>query len=166
MVTGIRDVKLCKRLLPDNKLTLEKALDIVRAAESTEVQMKEMNLQAGLHAVRQTQNEDESNEAAPKLDNVATKDGKYSGRNHEKRKCPAFGQTCRKCGIKNHFAAKCQWLPCKIKIDSIWAQPKQLKTKFVKPNGDVQFLMDTGAECIAFDCVPESDGRYGSQEIR
>ena len=106
-----------------------------------------MNLQAGLHAVRQTQNEDESNEAAPKSDNVATKDGKYSGRNQEKRECPAFGQACRKCGIKNHFAAKCQWLPCKIKIDSIWAQPKQLKTKFMKPNGDVQFLMDTGAEC-------------------
>ena len=40
LVTGIRDVKVRERLLRDNKLTLEKALDIVRAAESTEVQMK------------------------------------------------------------------------------------------------------------------------------
>ena len=34
--------------------------------------MKEMNFQAGLHAVRQTQNEAEPNEAAPKSDKVAT----------------------------------------------------------------------------------------------
>ena len=164
LVTGIRDVKVRERLLRDNKLTLEKALDIVRAAESTEVQMKEMNLQAGLHAVRQTQNEDESNEAAPKSDKVAIKDCKYCGRNHEKRKCPAFGQTCRKCGIKNHFAAKCQ---AKNRVAAMQDQDRfylgTTKTGENKvretvtltmlnqgddvPNGDVQFLMDTGAEC-------------------
>ena len=44
LVTGIRDVQVRERLLRDYKLTLEKALDIVRAAESTEVQTKEMNL--------------------------------------------------------------------------------------------------------------------------
>ena len=164
LVTGIRDVKVRERLLRDNKLTLEKALDIVRAAESTEVQMKEMNLQAGLHAVRQTQNEDESNEAGPKSDKVAIKDCKYCGRNHEKRKCPAFGQTCRKCGIKNHFAAKCQ---AKNRVAAMQDQDRfylgTTKTGENKvretvtltmlnqgddvPNGDVQFLMDTGAEC-------------------
>ena len=90
MVTGIRNVKLRERLRRDNKLTLEKALDILRPAESTEVQMKEMNLQVGLHAVRQTQNQDEANEAAPKSDKVAVKYFKYCGRNHEKRKCPAL----------------------------------------------------------------------------
>ena len=85
-----RDVKVLERLLRDNKLYLEQARDIVRAAESTEVQMKEMTLQAGLHAVRQTQNYDESNEAVQKSDKLITKECKYCGRNHEKRKC----QTC------------------------------------------------------------------------
>jgi hypothetical protein len=108
LVTGIRDAKVRERLLRDNKLTLEKALDIVRAAESTTAQMKEMNLEAGIHAVRQTQQHDGSKEDVPKSDKVVIKDCKYCGRDHEKRKCPAFGQTCRKCGVKNHFAVKCQ----------------------------------------------------------
>lgn len=65
LVTGIRIAKVRERLLRDNKLTLEKALDIVRAAESTAVQMKDMNLEAGLHAVRQTQPLEESKEDPP-----------------------------------------------------------------------------------------------------
>ena len=164
LVTGIGDVKVDQRLLRDNKLNLEKALNIIRAAENTEVQMKEMNLQAGLHAVRQTQNENESNEAAPKSDKVAIKDCKYCGRNHKKCKCLAFGQTYRKCGIKNHFAAKCQ---AKNRVAAMQDQDgfylgttkigenKVCETVTLTmlnqgddvPNGDVQFLMDTGAEC-------------------
>ena len=164
LVTGIRDAKVRERLLRDNKLTLEKALDIVRAAESTTAQMKEMNLEAGIHAVRQTQQHDGSKEDVPKSDKVVIKDCKYCGRDHEKRQCPAFGQTCRKCGVKNHFAVKCQ---AKSKVSAVHDQDRfylgTTKTgeKEVRatvtltmlnevddvPNGDVQFLMDTGAEC-------------------
>ena len=77
---------------------------------------------------------------------------------------PAFGQTCRKCGIKNHFAAKCQ---AKNRVAAMQDQDRfylgTTKTGENKvretvtltmlnqgddvPNGDVQFLMDTGAEC-------------------
>ena len=164
LVTGIRDAKVRERLLRDNKLTLEKALDIVRAAESTTAQMKEMNLQVGLHAVRQTQKQDEPNEAVPKSEKGMIKDCNYCGRVHEKRKCPAFGQFCRKCGVKNHFAAKCQ---AKNKVAAMQDQDRfylgttktgenivretvtltMLNQVDDTPNGDLKFLMDTGAEC-------------------
>ena len=164
LVTVIRDAKVRERLLRDNKLTLEKALDIVRAAESTTAQMKEMNLEAEIHAVRQTQQHDRSKEDVPKSDKVVIKDCKYCGRDHEKRKCPAFGQTCRKCGVKNHFAVKCQ---AKSKVSAVHDQDqfylgttktgeKEVRATVTLtmlnevddvPNGDVQFLMDTGAEC-------------------
>ena len=42
-----RDVKVLERLLRDNKLYLEQARHIVRAAESTEVQMKEIEFAGG-----------------------------------------------------------------------------------------------------------------------
>ena len=164
LVTGIRDEKVRERLLRDNKLTLEKALDIVRAAESTAAQMKEMNLEAGLHAVRQTPQRDESKEGLSKHDKEVIKDCKYCGRDHEKRKCPAFNQICRKCGLKNHFAAKCH---ARNKVAAVQDQDRfylgitktgdnkvretvtltMLSEVDDVPNGDVQFLMDTGAEC-------------------
>ena len=62
--------------------------------------------------------------------------------------------------MKQSARLKIEWLPCKIKIDSIWAQPKTDENKVREtvtltmlnqgddvPNGDVQFLMDTGAKC-------------------
>ena len=138
LVTGIRDENVRERLFRDNKLTLEKALNIARAAESTAAQMKEMNLEAGLHAVRQTPQRDESKEGLSKHDKELIKDCKYCGRDHEKRKCPAFNQICRKCGLKK---SPCSKVPCQkyggccagsIKIDFIWASPKRGTTKFVK----------------------------------
>ena len=122
--------------------------------------MKEMNLQAGLHAVRQTQNYNESNEAIQKSDKLITKECKYCGRNHEKRK----SQTCRECGITINFPAKCQ---AKNRVAAMKGQDRfyldTIKTGENKvcetvpftmlnqggdvPNGDVKFFMDTGAEC-------------------
>ena len=33
---------------------------------------------------------------------------KFCNRQHGKRNCPAFGQVCRSCGRRNHFAAVCK----------------------------------------------------------
>ena len=38
-----------------------------------------------------------------KLDNCD-----YCGHSHNKGNCPAYGKTCNKCGIKNHFEKKCR----------------------------------------------------------
>ena len=145
-VTGIRDAKVRERLLRDNKLTLENAVDIVRAAERTAVQMKDMNLEAGLSAVRQTQQHNESKEDVSKFNKPEIKHCKYCGRDHDRRKCPAFGQICRKCGVKNHLAAKCQ---AKNKVAAVQDKVRfyltltMLKEEDGVPNVAIQFLMDT-----------------------
>ena len=35
------------------------------------------------------------------------------GRKHEKEKCPAYGEKCRKCGKPNHFAIVCRSQPAR-----------------------------------------------------
>ena len=92
------------------------------------------------------------------------KDCKYCGRDHEKRKCPAYGQTCRNCNAANHFAAK---YPNKNRICTVLelekfhlgaarraGQEGRDMVTLTLANGaedvtgqEVTFLMDTGAEC-------------------
>ena len=37
-----------------------------------------------------------------------THDCDYCGCSHDKGNCPAYGKTCNRCGMKNHFAKKCK----------------------------------------------------------
>ena len=53
LVTGTKTAKVRENLLKEKKLTLEKAIDISRAAESTAVQMKAMSAEPGLSAVKE-----------------------------------------------------------------------------------------------------------------
>ena len=32
----------------------------------------------------------------------------YCGHSHDKGECPAYGKTCNRCSMKNHFAKKCK----------------------------------------------------------
>ena len=36
------------------------------------------------------------------------KDCRFCGRTHERNRCPAFGQVCKLCKKKNHFAVVCR----------------------------------------------------------
>ena len=51
-------MKICSKR---KKLTLEKAIDIARAAESTAVQMKVMSAESGLSAVKEKEKEQSDN---------------------------------------------------------------------------------------------------------
>ena len=53
LVTGARNAKVRENLLKEKKLTLEKAVDIARAAESTAAQMKVMSSESGVLAVKE-----------------------------------------------------------------------------------------------------------------
>lgn len=100
LVFGIKDTKLKERLLRDNNITLGRAMDDIRAAEVTRAQMSSManGDKTVSHIAR-----DE-----PSTDNAHTRIScKYCGYQHMKGKCPAYGQTCRKCGGRNHFQKKC-----------------------------------------------------------
>ena len=159
LVTGTKTAKVRENLLKEKKLTLEKAIDIARAAESTAVQMKVMSAASGLSAVKEK--EKEQSDHAQSVSSGWIKDCRFCGRNHERRSCPAFGQICVYCNKRNHFVAKC---PAKSKVStvqerfylsaaSVGNRGREMVTLTVskepKPlsGHDVSFLMDTGAEC-------------------
>ena len=89
---------------------------------------------------------------------VEQQDCKYCGRQHGTRECPAYGQTCRKCGKKNHFQAKCR----ATQLSNVYMNEEVLFVGLIgdrsskavitvgvgrpRPQSRVQFQMDTGAE--------------------
>ena len=105
LVTGTRNGKVRENLLKEKKLILEKALDIARAAESTAAQIKIMTVESGLNAVKQK--EKEQSDDTPFMNDNKIRNCRFCGRNHKRRNCPAFGQTCAYCKKKNHFVVKC-----------------------------------------------------------
>ena len=113
IVFGIADNNVRERLLRVPDLTLNKALEIARAAEATQSQLKQMQ---NLHEVNAVGKKKEKffrkkQEEKKKSANGSTQqiDCKFCGRKHvpDRSKCPAYGQQCNKCGKSNHFAAKC-----------------------------------------------------------
>ncbi|XP_060076924.1 uncharacterized protein K02A2.6-like [Ylistrum balloti] len=109
MVIGIRDNNTRKKLLQDAKLKLNTCIDVCRASEKTSKQLREIT-QEEVHVVRkhqtkgQRQNEKSFSKSKSKIE------CKFCGRihAHKKEACPAWGQTCHKCGRDNHFEIKCQ----------------------------------------------------------
>ena len=67
--------------------------------------MKVMTTESGLNAVKEK--EKEQSDGSPFVNDSGILDCKFCGGNHERRNCPAFGQTCAYCQRKNHFVAKC-----------------------------------------------------------
>ena len=98
--------------VPD--LTLNKALEIARAAEATQSQLKHMQ---NLHEVNALGKKKEKffgkkEEEKKKSANGSTEqiDCKFCGRKHvpDRSKCPAYGQQCNKCGKSNHLLRSVQ----------------------------------------------------------
>ena len=110
LIIGTNIAELQKELLGhDDKLTLEKALDIGRTTEAstshmTQLQSVQSN-HTNVHYVRA---------ANP------SKGCRFCGRAHLKEdRCPAYGSTCKKCGGRNHWQAVCK------KSDGGQGQPKR-----------------------------------------
>ena len=159
LVTGTRNAKVHENLLKEKKLTLEKAVDIARAAESTAAQIKVMSSESGLFAVKE-QGKGHS-DGSPVVTESRIKDCRFCGRSHERRNCPAFGQICAYCKKKNHFVAKC---PVKTKVSAVQERfylsvagvsggDREMVTLTVFKDAksatgyEIAFLMDTGAQC-------------------
>ncbi|KAK3737631.1 hypothetical protein QZH41_006456 [Actinostola sp. cb2023] len=132
LVLGIQDQSTKLRLLKEDKLTLDKAINICRSSEIANIQLKSMkesskeveNVHAvhGEHRTKSKQTPpfrgDKSSKPRASKDNASTakSQNNYSkykcyhcGRqaDHKLKDCPAFGQTCRTCGKRNHFASVC-----------------------------------------------------------
>ena len=101
LVLGIGDDKVQERLLQVTDLTLQKAIDICKAAEQTSQQLKMMSSTSEevVGVARQTpQNQRKTRDPTGHRPECW-----FCGYHHANRQCPACGQTCRKCGQKNHF---------------------------------------------------------------
>ena len=162
---------MLERMLRINDLTLEKAIDMCKASEQTSVQLQA--IQSGTHDVVSFVRKRQTRHAASRPTNrtykktstpkrartVEQQDCKYCGRQHGRRECPAYGQTCRKCGKKNHFQAKrreAQLSNVDMNEEVFFVgligdrSSKTVITVDVgrpRPQSRVQFQMDIGAEC-------------------
>ncbi|GBN53217.1 hypothetical protein AVEN_22342-1 [Araneus ventricosus] len=103
IVLGIRDNGLKERLLRESGLGLEKAIEIVRAAETSREQLRSMKEEtaATVNSVKRNRRQNQPKQSSQDYE------CKKCGRKHKPRECPAYGKVCTKCNKKNHFAVKC-----------------------------------------------------------
>ena len=110
IIFGIKDDDVRARLLRvEGDLTLQRTIDVCRAAETSQAQLKAV----GKTGSPATVNALKGRKGGLRKSKTATKKGdsqcKYCGNKHEfvKEKCPAWGKTCDKCHGKNHFKRMC-----------------------------------------------------------
>jgi RNase H-like domain found in reverse transcriptase/Reverse transcriptase (RNA-dependent DNA polymerase)/Integrase zinc binding domain len=139
VVMGVKEDATRHKLLQTRDLTLSKAIDICKASEAAGQQLRAMTAQDHVQALRHTTRSDTPPRPTPRPtsrptpswstrsppprststpDHRTTNDRTGSqakcrncGRQHDPRRCPAYGQTCNRCFKKSHFAAVCQSRP-------------------------------------------------------
>jgi len=104
IVLGIKDSTTQQILLRERNLTLEKTIDICRAAENATLQGKMFRAET-INKVEALKTKEGAKSVKVKLMHC-----KYCGRQHvqQRQQCPAYGQNCRQCGKSNHFAKQCR----------------------------------------------------------
>lgn len=129
IVIGISDKQLQEALLREGDLTLEVAVKHCRAAEVSKQQSLVIQGQSsgtnaiGLHVIKKKtvpNNKPKTNNGYAKFTkntkpNQCLNEKKSSetykclkcGTEHTRRNCPAYGKTCKNCGLMNHYAIGC-----------------------------------------------------------
>jgi hypothetical protein len=100
LVISCPDARLQERLLRENEESLAKVVDICRAAETSQQQLKA--IKTGVDMASSS-----SVSAVTNANNKILVCGNC-GYAHAPRTCPAFGKTCSSCGRDNHFASVCR----------------------------------------------------------
>ncbi|XP_049886661.1 uncharacterized protein LOC126381184 [Pectinophora gossypiella] len=120
IVFGVKNIKVKKELLRRENLTLHEAVNICKASEATEKQLKTFS--NGESLVRKIKDKEESNSEKKKK----KKKCKFCGNIHEfiKGACPAWGKLCSICNGRNHTEKV-----CKKKIKEIKKSPQQAPTQ-------------------------------------
>ena len=121
LMVGLRNENTRARLMREKDISLETAAEIARTAEAAKKQLQQTARNQSVHGVQQYKKGSQTNwekrfkddkkdanaNRGSGSDRVETQ-CKYCGGKHEKRNCPAYGKTCRKCGKKNHFEKVCR----------------------------------------------------------
>ena len=121
LVLGCKDSTARTRLFREKDCDLKKAIESLRISEATSEQLKRIEKDETQEPVnfvkKETTNKIDAHKqhTESKKNNsfgMQVKDGqqcRYCGGRHErdKKKCPVFGKTCRRCGKFNHFQSVC-----------------------------------------------------------
>ena len=130
IVIGVADNKTREKLLFDPQLTLAKAIDILRACETSSSTAELMSAEAinrltldkfksgkpalsksGHGGDRRSSTEvnksEQDDKFRPSRTPTLITSCKWCGGSHFKGRCPAFGKQCSKCGKSNHFEKVC-----------------------------------------------------------
>ena len=167
IVCGVIMDTVRSRLLRETDLTLQKAVDICRAAEASSQQLKVLQTAlagasgSNIDFVRKKSDKNKlmkNTENRPAASQQKQKCGKC-GYKHEPRKCPAFGKICMNCKKKNHFMRQCRSKKMHelqendsdtdIFLDSVETDQNagdwKVNVKICKKT--VSMKLDTGAQC-------------------
>ena len=133
VVYGIRNKAIRERLLREQNLTLNRAVEICLAAENAAMQLHHLETDLARNSLDVHAIAGKNNKYSGKSKNLShkytPKHEKNCGRcgyKHEHGKCAAYGQKCKKCGRQNHFA-KC----CKTKnVHSVETQDNDSSDEF------------------------------------
>ena len=161
LVCGVKKDTVQSRLLRETDLTLQKAIDICRAAETSSQQLKAMQSMSAEGNVDIVKKKVFKNKPSKSAENQAVTlqiCGKC-GYKHEPRKCPAFGKVCKNCNKRNHFAKECKSKKMHelhdndsdsdIFLNSIETkdQLNDWKVNVKIQNKNISVKLDTGAQC-------------------
>lgn len=110
LVVGVGRDNNRQKLLQIRGLTLKRATDLCKTAESAEQQLRSMTEMEQVHArVPRSGSPGRPRQRCDRKVKVKSNTRQFCGRMHaaERQACPAYGQTCRRCGKVNHFQARC-----------------------------------------------------------
>ena len=143
-----------EKLLSCSELTLQRTIEVCRAAEQARNSMDEIHREnhGNIDKISRT-----SQQRARTIS-----DCRFCGRHHalEKSACPAWGQTCRRCRERNHFEIKCnrthrnwnvhktsgfepEWLNT---VNALNTKRDKVTAEFLVNDQRVRFQLDTGAD--------------------
>ena len=105
MVLGIHDHGTKERLLRDQDLSLDKAILMCRATETSKKQLQELSNTTNVLDVNATKIQSNHSRTMPK---TQIRDCRFCGGSHVAGNCPAYGKSCTTCGKRNHFAKVCR----------------------------------------------------------
>lgn len=184
VVLALRDDRIRERILREPDPNLQKVVEIVRATETAEYQLRKMTEQSTevnkLQPNKYTQSFKKSNWQNSSKQSQDRVDCKFCGRKHERRKesCPAWNKICNTCGKLNHFAMRCSGRSSTktnavetAEVDGLFSvgskmQLKKMKTITICCTGrKLTFQIDTGA---SVNVLPLKDYIYatGDKEMR
>ena len=120
IVVGIHDDHIRRRLMRERNLTLDTAVDLIKATERADKHLEHivsgnlpdnLSIDANRNRFRKTSKEPQINH--PRTNRNTQHERltcKYCGGKHQRGAdfCPAFGQTCNACNKMNHFKKVCK----------------------------------------------------------